>query len=97
MAKAAASLRATAAELEKAARRLAQEMPQPPKGADEEPTIAYRRGTVCYRYRGERPVPALRLSGQWLERAGFDRGQKFQIQVHTGRLTIRTQPTSAVS
>ena len=49
--------------------------------------------TVCYRYRKERQVPDLRLSGQWLEQAGFDRGRKFQIQVHTGRLTLRAEPT----
>ncbi len=90
----AASLRETAAELERAAKRLAQEVPAPPNGADEAPVLDCRRGKVCYRYRNERQVPDLRLSGLWLERAGFDRGQKFQIQVGSGRLTIRAESTT---
>ncbi len=89
----AASLRKQAAELERSARRLDQEMPAPPDGEGEMTPLSSRRGTVCYRYRNENQVPDLRLSGQWLERAGFDRGRKFQIQVHAGRLTLRAEPT----
>ena len=89
----AANLRKQAAELEKAARRLDQDMPTPPDDGSELTPLDSRRGTVCYRYRKERQVPDLRLSGQWLEQAGFDRGRKFQIQVHTGRLTLRAEPT----
>ncbi len=91
----AASLRATAAELEKAARRLGQDMPQPPEGNGGTPVLDDRRGTVCYRYRNESQVPDVRLSGRWLERAGFDRGRKFHVQVHAGRITLRLQPTMA--
>ncbi|MCP5116720.1 MAG: type I toxin-antitoxin system SymE family toxin, partial [bacterium] len=71
----AASLRETATELEKAARRLDQEVPAPPDGGDEMTPLNSRRGTVCYLYRKEKQVPHLRLSGQWLEQAGFDRGR----------------------
>lgn len=91
----AASLRATAAELEEAARRLGQEMPSPPDENGEPPVLDCRRGTVCYRYRNESQVADLRLSGRWLERAGFDRGSKFHVQVHAGRITLRLEPTMA--
>ncbi len=90
----AANLRANAAELEKAAGLLSQEMPAPAEGNGETPTLELRRGTVCYRYRKENQVPDLRLSGRWLERAGFDRGRKFHVQVHSGRLTLRVEPTT---
>ncbi len=89
----AADLRKAVAELAKAAKRLAQDVPTPPNDVDDGAPLDSRRGTVCYRCRNERQVPDLRLCGHWLERAGFDRGQKFQIQVHSGRLTIRAEPT----
>ncbi len=91
----AASLRACAAELEKAARRLDQEMPALTEENGETPVLDCRRGTVCYRYRNESQVADLRLSGRWLERAGYDRGRKFQVQVHAGRITLRLEPTMA--
>ena len=91
----AARLRKNAAELEKTARRLNQELPQMPTGSGEPAALEERRGTVCGRYRDERRVPDLRLSGQWLERAGFDRGRKFHVQVHSGRITLRAEPTLA--
>ncbi|HEX5759539.1 MAG TPA: SymE family type I addiction module toxin [Thermoanaerobaculia bacterium] len=34
-------------------------------------------------------VPDLRISGRWLQRAGFDRGQHYEIEARAGRLTIR--------
>ncbi len=92
----AANLRASATELEKAARRLAQEMPAPTTEENgETPVLDCRRGTVCYRYRNESQVADLRLSGRWLERAGFDRGRKFHVRVHPGRITLRLEPTMA--
>ena len=49
-----------------------------------------RFGTICCRMRGYRNlVPDLRISGRWLQRAGFDRGQHYEIEVRAGRLTIR--------
>ncbi len=90
----AADLRRAAAELEKAAHRLTQDVPTPPNGAGEAPVQDVRRGKVCYRYRNERQVPDLRLGGQWLERAGFELGQQYQVQVHLGQLTIRAEPAN---
>ena len=50
----------------------------------------HRFGTICCRHRGyRRVVPDLRISGHWLQRAGFDRGQHYEIEVRAGRLTIR--------
>ncbi|HVF58367.1 MAG TPA: SymE family type I addiction module toxin [Thermoanaerobaculia bacterium] len=50
----------------------------------------HRFGTICCRMRGYRNlVPDLRISGHWLQRAGFDRGQHYEIEVRAGRLTIR--------
>ena len=90
----AAKLRKSAADLEKASRRLGQEMPpRLAEGVGDPKVLEERRGTVCGRYRKERRVPDLRLSGQWLERAGFDRGRKFHVQVHDGRITLRAEPT----
>lgn len=89
----AARLRASAAELEKAARRLGQEVPTSLSGGGDETALEERRGTVCGRYRNERRVPDLRLSGLWLERAGFDRGRKFHVQAHSGRITLRAERT----
>ena len=92
----AANLRATAAELEKAARRLAQEVPTPSDGPGVAPVQDVRHGKVCYRYRNERQVPDLRLGGLWLERAGFDLGQRYQVTVRDGQLTIHAEPTVEV-
>ena len=89
----AVKLRATAAELEKASRRLGQDLPTPPEGNGEPPILDDRRGTVCYRYSNESQVPDVRLSGRWLERAGFGRGRKFHVSVQTGRITLRLEPT----
>ncbi|HVF59608.1 MAG TPA: SymE family type I addiction module toxin [Thermoanaerobaculia bacterium] len=45
---------------------------------------------MCCRSRGyRRLVPDLRISGRWLQRAGFDLGQHYEIEVRAGRLTIR--------
>ncbi len=88
---AAANLRQTAANLEKAASRLTQEVPAPPAGADGTPPQGFRRGTVCGRYRNHSRVPDLRLSGKWLGRAGFELGQRIQIKVHYGQLIIRAE------
>ncbi len=42
-------------------------------------------GTICCRMRGYRNlVPDLRISGRWLQRAGFDRGQHYEIEVRPG-------------
>lgn len=37
---------------------------------------------------GSRRFPVLRLSGVWLERAGFAPGQRVQVRVDAGRLVI---------
>ena len=90
---AAANLRQTATELEKAAQRLGQEMPGPSNGSSatsdgSTPPQAFRRITVCGQYQNEHQVPALRLAGKWLRQAGFDLGQKVQVKVDQQRLTI---------
>ena len=60
--------------------------------------MAERRLTVSrlFRESGEshpersalRPVPFLRMRGDWLERAGFGVGEKVRVQVKRGRLVI---------
>ncbi len=90
---AAAELRQTAAELEKASRRLKQEMPAPSNGSSTTsdgttPPQVFRRSTVCGQYRNQHQVPALRLAGKWLRQAGFDLGQKVAVKVDQRRLTI---------
>ncbi len=87
----AAGLRESAAELEKAARRLSQHVPGRANGSGEAPPRVLRRATVTYRYRGEHQVPELRLGGKWLRRAGFELGQKVAVKVEDGRLTICTE------
>jgi len=47
-----------------------------------------RFGTISYRQRGGRQLPALRVSGKWLREAGFDLGQEFEITIDDGRLVI---------
>lgn len=51
---------------------------------------AMRRYTVTNRNReGCRgPVPELRLSGRWMERAGFAPGSLLAVQVEEGRLVV---------
>lgn len=34
-------------------------------------------------------VPKLRLNGLWLKRAGFNPGEKVQVEVKPGKLTIK--------
>ena len=52
------------------------------------PPQVFRRITVCGQYQNQHRVPSLRLSGKWLRQAGFDLGQKAQVKVDAGRLTI---------
>ncbi len=93
---AAADLRRSATELEKAARILNQDMPTPsngsgtapPEPAGATPSLVSRRLTVCGLHQREHQVPALRLSGKWLRHAGFELGQKVQVRVDDRRLTI---------
>ncbi len=84
----AAGLRESAAELEKAARRLNQDVPARSGGSGEAGPLILRRATVSYRYLNEHQVPELRLGGKWLRRAGFELGQKVAVKVDDGRLTI---------
>ena len=48
-----------------------------------------RAGSISARCRDGREVPELRLAGRWLEDAGFDLGQEYEIEVGVGRLTIQ--------
>ena len=64
---AAAKLRKTAAELEKAARCLDQDRPAPSNGSGATSgagMAGFRRITVCGQYQNEHRVPALRLAGK---------------------------------
>ncbi len=98
---AAAELRQTAAELEKAARCLDQDLPTPPSGSDAvsdvgvAPPQVFRRFTVCGQYQNQHQVPALRFAGKWLRQAGFDLGQKVQVKVDSGRLTVCAEQPEA--
>lgn len=56
--------------------------------AEEARARGHRFGTVCGRWRGERRVADLRLSGLWLEAAGFLVGQEYEVEVDGGRLVI---------
>ena len=49
-----------------------------------------RRNTVSYLCpsRGGGAVPFIRLSGKWLERAGFDIGGSVLVATENGKLTI---------
>lgn len=49
----------------------------------------HRSGTVCGRWRENKQVPEMRLSGNWLEAAGFGLGQMFEVRVEEGALVIR--------
>ena len=44
------------------------------------------------RWTGSRTVPFLRLSGDWLEQAGFRIDQKVSIKVTNRRITIVPEP-----
>ena len=48
-----------------------------------------RLGTVCARWRDGRRLPDLRLTGRWLEDAGFSRGREYEVAVEAGKLTIQ--------
>ena len=90
---AAADLRQTAVEFERAARRLGRDMPARSNGsgatADAGATPhGFRRLTVCGQYQNQHQVPAIRIAGKWLRQAGFDLGQKIQVRVGQRQLTI---------
>ena len=48
-----------------------------------------RLGTVCSRWRDGRRLPEVRLTGRWLEEAGFDLGREYEVDVADGKLTIQ--------
>ena len=48
-----------------------------------------RLGTVCARWRDGRRLPDLRMTGRWLEDAGFDLGREYEVEVEAGKLTIQ--------
>ena len=96
MEKAVEQLRQVADKLEQGAGRLNQEIPMPedaaPRRRKSKPPKMLRRGTVCgrYRYASKVRVSDLRLCGLWLKGAGFDIGQKYEVEVEDGQLIIRT-------
>ena len=47
-----------------------------------------RLGTISYRWKNDKRLPLLRLSGTWLDEAGFALGQQFEVTVDDRRLTI---------
>jgi hypothetical protein len=49
----------------------------------------HRLVTVCGKWRGGRKIPDLRLMGLGLERAGFELGQHYEVEVGACTLTIR--------
>lgn len=48
----------------------------------------HRLGTITYRWRGVKQVPELRISGLWLQNAGFEMGKEVEITVGDGRLIV---------
>jgi hypothetical protein len=50
----------------------------------------YRRSTSPFRQHKNKYVPFLRLSGLWLERFGFEIGDKFEIYAMKKQLILRT-------
>ena len=48
-----------------------------------------RLGTVCGRWREGHRLPDLRMTGRWLEKADFDLGQEYEVEVKSGKLTIQ--------
>jgi hypothetical protein len=50
----------------------------------------YRRSTSPFRQHKNTYVPFLRLSGLWLERFGFEIGDKFEIYAMKNQLILRT-------
>jgi hypothetical protein len=48
-----------------------------------------RRLTVSSIYANEKQVPAIRLSGNWLVKNGFQTGRKVIVDEQPGSLTIR--------
>jgi hypothetical protein len=48
-----------------------------------------RKLTVSYIYADQKTVPAIRISGAWLARIGFDLGQKAIIREQPGQLVIQ--------
>ena len=44
------------------------------------------------RWTGSKAVPFLRLSGIWLDNAGFAVGQHVRVHVSKNRITIRVEP-----
>lgn len=45
--------------------------------------------TVCGRQQGGREAPDLRMTGHWLEEAGFGPGRQYEVEVEPGKLTLR--------
>ena len=47
-----------------------------------------RLGTISYRWKNDKRFPLLRLSGDWLDEAGFALGRQFEITVNDRQLII---------
>jgi hypothetical protein len=56
--------------------------------------MAARKLKVYYSYRsraGRQPVPEVRLTGQWLEKSGFQIGDRVELTVKEGEIVIRRE------
>jgi Toxin SymE, type I toxin-antitoxin system len=51
-------------------------------------TVHREWGAMCRRQHSY--VPALRLNGEWLRKAGFAAGKKVQVSVRAGMIVITT-------
>ena len=49
-----------------------------------------RTVTVTYTIRERDTVPMIRLRGKWLTEAGFQEGQRVQVDVGSGKITLST-------
>jgi Toxin SymE, type I toxin-antitoxin system len=76
---------------------IAPEIPIPPSGSEPVRYLTIGRGDPGPRVLKKsdcgvvRPVPLLRIQGQWLERAGFEIGKRVNVQVESGRLVIEAE------
>jgi hypothetical protein len=51
--------------------------------------MSFKKLKICYMWQGKKQVPKINISGEWLQKAGFEIGENVNIEVSRNKLIIQ--------